>query len=496
MDLASTNDQPTLAYKTHLAPLYRKSNPLKSASFYEELLSSSAPEYKQSYLSELISIYKQENLPAEELSAYQRLLPLIPSQNSPGIWSEIVRLKEVLADIPGQIEAWEGLAQTLPDGPQKTAAFKRLAYLLYQEKDYPRAEKAFLEAAKLDDSDFSLFLNLSRLYLTTGDRDNYKNYLEKTLALKDNPELLRELALAQEEDNLPEKALATWLILAESNPSPDIQSDQPNSPNDPNHQSDQNSPNNPKTQDPQNSDAQFTVIKTNLTEEAKLSVLKLLRPPEGEISKEFEDKLYRYSTNGVEFYNLGVTHFKKANFDSAQKAFLKTLNLDNEGQLKADTRGYLLAVYKEKGQNSQMLEQASLLYLDFPEKKEYRDLVIAHLEAEKNWKDLSQAASNWCKNLPTDPDNWRFLALAQNNMGQPQEAANSLLKAAESGTPNAQSWLLAAEALEKIGDKENSKRAYEKVVELDSANEKAESALLRMALDSLSATKSKAKPKP
>jgi tetratricopeptide (TPR) repeat protein len=225
--------------------------------------------------------------------------------------------------------------------------------------------------------------------------------------------------------------------------------------------------------------------------EAKARLLDILRPEEGKLSEEFENRLYQFSDQKVEFYNLGVAHFKAKNWDPALKAFLKSQELDSQNDLINDIRGYLIALYKEKGQVKEMLDQAMLLYKTDPKYKESRDLVVAHLQLEKNWKTLAEAAGFWTSWHPDDPDNWRYLALAQRNTGKEELAAKSLLKVAQLEPTKTAGWFTAAEALDRAGDKEAAKLAYEKVLELEPTNAKAESALLKLALDSLPNSRSK-----
>jgi tetratricopeptide (TPR) repeat protein len=223
-----------------------------------------------------------------------------------------------------------------------------------------------------------------------------------------------------------------------------------------------------------------------LRDEARLRLIGLSRPPEGEVSDEFESLLYKYSSNSLEFYNLGVAYFQKKSWDKAEKAFLEALDLEGgQGLLASDARGYLLALYKEKGEKESMLAQAALLYRENPSASEYRDLLVAEFEASKDWAGLEKAASDWVGWRPKDPSNWRFLALAQNNLNKTEETAKSLLSAAKADPSSAASWLAAAEALEKAGDAENAKFSYQKVLELDEDNDKAGQALLRMTLSDL-----------
>jgi tetratricopeptide (TPR) repeat protein len=156
-----------------------------------------------------------------------------------------------------------------------------------------------------------------------------------------------------------------------------------------------------------------------------------------------------------------------------------------------DIRAYLIAAYKEKGQIIDMLNQAMYLYRDEPSNKDSRDLVVAHLETDKNWSALSKAATQWTQWQAKDPDNWRFLALAQGNLGEPKAAAQSLLKAAEIEKNKPSSWFMAAEALEKSGDREAAKTAYTKVIDLEPENEKAESAILRITLEGISESRNR-----
>ena len=219
-----------------------------------------------------------------------------------------------------------------------------------------------------------------------------------------------------------------------------------------------------------------------IRKEAKARLLSLLRPRRG-FSDEYEKRLYEFSDNPIEFYNLGVARFRAKHWAPAEKAFQRASELDRDGGLGSDIRGYLLALYQANGQADKMVVQAMRLYKDNPTKKEYRDLIFNRFETARDWAGLARAAVEWTTWRPEDPDNWRFLALGQRNAGRPQDAAKSLLKVAELERTKVSSWLAAAEALEKSGEREAATSAYKKVVEIDPSNARAESALLRLALD-------------
>jgi Flp pilus assembly protein TadD len=59
--------------------------------------------------------------------------------------------------------------------------------------------------------------------------------------------------------------------------------------------------------------------------------------------------------------------------------------------------------------------------------------------------------------------------------------------------PLAKNWLAAAQALEKVGNVNQAKSAYNKVMELDPNNSQAENALLKLAVDSLGPKRQKRK---
>jgi tetratricopeptide (TPR) repeat protein len=440
------------AYRSNLAALYRDTEPLKSAMLYEGLLINAEPDAAFGLLSALVDIYRETESYQKEIETLEKLIPLALPESLPSLWTELIRLREITGDLPGQKEAWAGLAGVLPPGLAKANAYKRLAVMEAEAQDLAKAEEAFLAAAAHDESDPVLFLNLARLCRIKGDREAYRGYLEKTLALEPKPEIRRELAAALEEDGFGEKALPLWESLAE------LKGDEPEI--------------------------------DRLRREARIYVLQRLRPRDGEYSQEFEEKLYGYSDNLVEFYNLGVSLFKGKHWDRAEKAFLRVLESPFAGEELnlSDVRSYLLAIYKGKSQTEAMLAQAMLLYRDNPAQKEYRDLIIYHHEKDKDWRALGKAATEWTKWQPQDPDNWRFLALALKNTGRPREAALSFLRAAQSAQASLDSWLAAAEALEKAGEGAKAKLAYEKVMELDPKNVAAESALLRLAISSASPT--------
>jgi tetratricopeptide (TPR) repeat protein len=348
----------------------------------------------------------------------------------------------VSGDEAGIDRAWEGLARAIPDGDRKSDAWRHLGALRAAREDLEGAGAAFREAAVVSPDDPDIYRALAALARRRGDQEGLRENLGKALALAPDPELERELALAHAAAGGRDEAVALWRELAEAAPGAPVD---------------------------------------EATEDARARLLDLLRPAEGELSAEFEEALYRYSENGVEFYNLGVEHFKKRQWDPAEKAFLRAMELKTAG-LEQDCRAYLMAIYREKNDVRAMLAQAAELYIADPSKREHRDLMAAELEVAKRWEDLEKAAESWTAIDPADPDNWRYLALAQSSLKRPDpDIAKSLLSAARAERPGtASGWLAAAEALEKAADPHGAKSAYEQVIALDDKNVRAAEALLRL----------------
>jgi tetratricopeptide (TPR) repeat protein len=433
-----------------LAVMLRKDRPLDSAKHYEELFLISDPANRRGFLSELISIYEELGSVEGQIGAWERFLEVAEGEEVPAVWDRLVALRGEAADDEGHRAAWAGLAASLPDGQEKADAYKRLGNLWLEADGRDKAEEAFREASKHDPDDVPLFLSLARLAAARGDRAAYRDNLEKALAAERSADLVHELAQAFEVDGNKNRAAALWLELAQL---------------------------------PGQGQGAEAVRK-----EAGARLINLLRPRRG-FSDEFEKRLFELSDNPVEFYNLGVSRFKAKHWERSEKAFLKAMELDRENKLSSDIRGFLLALYKESGQADKMVAQAMRLYKDNPGKKEYRDLVLSKFETSRDWAGLAGAAGEWTVWGPNDPDNWRFLALGQRNAGQPKDAAKSLLRAAQVEGTKVASWMAAAEALEKSGERQAAADAYKKVVEIEPSNEKAESALLRLALDGVAKTR-------
>jgi tetratricopeptide (TPR) repeat protein len=434
--------------KSALAAAYEGKDPKKAAGLYESLAEAAGGDSRaaRSRLTQLIGLYKTLGDEAKEESVYQRLLPLAAGEERLGLWGEIARLREARGDRPGQAEAWAALAELLPPGEPKANAYKRLGFLKYEGEDYPASERAYLAAVEHGDDDAAVYLNLARLALAKDDPAAHREYLAKALALGELPEIRLELAQALTRAGLSAEAAASWEKLA-SLPGQGAE------------------------------EARVRGL-------AQAQLVGLHRPPEGETSEEFERVLYRHSQESVEFYNLGVAHFQKKDWDKAKRAFLRAVELKGEGQLEADAREYLLAIYKETGQTKEMLEQANWIYPANRDKKEVRDLLAHQYEADKDWAGLVKAATEWA-GQDDEAKNWGYLALGQGKLGQRKEAAQSLLKAAQRDS-KASAWLAAAQAMEKAGDKPQARKAYERALDLDPGNAAAEAALVRMAMESLS----------
>jgi tetratricopeptide (TPR) repeat protein len=452
LQLAQKTGEPQYVYKANLAELYRETEPEKAARLYEELLEEDKSQNALANLTVLLDLYKRLGQRDKEEKAYERLLPLLPADQAPGVWNSLIQLREASKDEDGLVQAWEGLAASLPPGQTKVDAYKHTGFLHFQKKDYAKAEAAWKAASALDPKDPSIYLNLAAAADLMGDREAFRESLEKTVPLTDDWELELRLAQAYTEDGLEDKARQMWLSLAQMEPD--------------------------------------SKEKEAARNEARSRILESERPPEGEVSGSFEDLLYKYSWNSAEFYNLGVAHFKLKNWAKAEKAFRQALDIGGEDQTwSRDVHSYLLAVYKEMGEKGKTLDEAMLLYRGDPSQKDFRDLAAIELEAAKNWAGLEAAAGEWVKLKKEDPDNWRYLALAQKNLGKTPEMAESLFSAANQEPNSAASWLAAGEALEQAGDIPRAKTAFEKVIELDEQNDKATQALLRFTLAELSSSK-------
>jgi tetratricopeptide (TPR) repeat protein len=438
-------------FKIALAGAYKDQDPKKAVDLYESLTNSSEAKVAKASLVELLALYKTDQNKVKEEDVYLRLLPYADSSETLGLWAEIVRLREVRGDKVGQALAYEKLAELSPPGLAKANAYKRLGYLWYESQDYAASEKAYLLALKEDENDPAVYRNLAGVALAKEDRVSYRNYLAKALTLKDQPALRLELAKALTEDGLKTEAARHWEVLANLNGQ--------------------------------------AAEDLKLKDLAQSQLVGLYRPPDGETSEEFERVLWRHSQESVEFYNLGVANFQKKDFDKAQRAFLRAIELKPEEPLAADAHGYLLALYKETGQTQKMLNEANWLYPADPKRKEVRDLLAHYFETAKDWAGLAKAATEWT-GQDDEAENWRYLALAQSRLDRNKDAAQSLLKAAQRDS-KATAWLNAAQALEKVGQKAEAKLAYERARDLDPDNLKAEEALIRLAMESLAKDRAK-----
>ncbi|MDR1578363.1 MAG: tetratricopeptide repeat protein [Deltaproteobacteria bacterium] len=436
--------------KAALANARKSQEPLKAVDLYEDLYLAAEGEKRRPYLVELLALYRNLGLAKKEESVYERLLPLASKEELAGLWGEILRLREKRADLPGQMAAWEALAGLLPPGESKANAYKRLGFLKYETKDLVASEKAYLLAIEHGEDDGAVYLNLARLALAKKDRAAYRGYLAQALKHLREPQIRLELAQALTDDGLKIDAAPHWEALATL----------------------------------KGTEKELNRIRLL----AQNQLINLRRPPEGQMSPEFERLLYNYSKESVEFYNLGVAHFQGKNWEAAIKAFLKALELDHNKHLEADARGYLLALYKETGQTKEMLAQANWIYPADPKRQEIRDLIADQMERDQDWAGLAKLALDWTGS-DDDAANWRILSLAQRKLGRDKEAALSLLKVAQRDF-KATSWLQAAQALTKTGAKSQAKAAYERVLDLEPDNQEAEEALVKMALESLGSVKS------
>ena len=434
-DLSTGDSQSRIGYLSQMAEIYQeiKQNP-EAIGVYEELIKLD----KNSeifYLEALEKIYKQSHQTEREVEIKKRLLPLVSASRAQVILTEIIALYEKNGDLAGQLSTWQSLAENLTNSKDQANAYKKIGFLRAQQNNYPEARTAYQKASELDPEDLSTYLNLARLALNLGDKDNYRQNLLKILAKDPNQEGRRlELAESFYEDKMYAEAKKEYnAILAK---------------------------------DPQNQAAHLKLI----------HILEL-EGNQPQLLLEYEKLLKNSPQDKIAAYNFGVLCFKEKQWARAIGSFLKVLEQDPQDQ---QARRYLLAAYQETGQKKEMLAQALELYRLNPEKKQYLDIMVAGYRVDKNWQGLAQAAQESIRLNPKDVNGFKLLAEAQTNLDQKTEAAQSLLKVAEISSKDKAAWLTAGKKFWQLKDIAQAQKAYQKVMEIDPNNEEAASILIEL----------------
>ncbi|MDR2946058.1 MAG: tetratricopeptide repeat protein [Candidatus Adiutrix sp.] len=387
IELAAGQGRPYLDLMRRMADIYQQNGwAEQAAEIFEEMLKQAPQEQVPEILGGLLALYREQGRPDREIDTLKRLLAVSPPEASAALWKEITALYEESEDEAGRVEAWKSLAAILPDGQDKLNAYKMLAHFHRQAGRNAEALEAYRAALKLGPKDGNILLNLARLSFTLGDRDGYRDYLARGMALSpDDLELRRELADAYREDGLNAKARAEYLELLKRAPE----------------------------------DQAARLLLVDVLEE--MDDKKGLAAHYAELAKQNPD-------DAAIAYNYGAALYESKQFKAAIEVFKKLLAHDPTDSA---VREYLLAAYQQTKQTEAMLNEALELYRLDPSKTVYRALMLNTYENAGNWNGFEAAALEAAELSPGDIEAWRALLKAQTQLKKTTEAAETQRKIEE-----------------------------------------------------------------
>lgn len=445
IELAEKQGRSGAPLKIKLADLFRDGGrPAEAAEIYEALLAEASPEESAQYLGRLVDVYRGSRETAKEIEAVKRLLEITPAGDTLALWAELAALYERSGDAEGRLAAWRSLADSLPAGPNRVNAQRMIGRLLTQARKYDEAAQAYQEALKMDPDNPEIILNAAALAAARNDRGGYRAHLAKLVALKpDNLQHRQELAQAFQDDGQNAQAKAQYLEILKLWPEDD---------------------------------------------QSRLRLIAFLEKTKDRqaLVRQYAELSQRRPQDKVVAYNLGALLFERKDWDRAAEAFKKVLALDPDD---LEAREYLLVTYQNKRSHQDILEQAMELYRRNPGRTVYRTLMLNTCENARDWAGFAQVARAVTELEPDSPAGWEFLHKAQTRQNQKTEAARSLVEIARripDDEPRKKdkiaAWLRAASALSGVRQDAEARQAYEKVMELDSRNQTAAEALLKLNL--------------
>ena len=431
-----------VGYLADLAKLQEKWGRYRQAArTYEELVQKAPDREKMGPLKRLLEVYKKQKHQAKTIETYQRLIEIASGREAIDYRSDLGRLYEEAGQWDRALAIFRRLASELPT-VEAAAVWKKIGLIEAMNNHIEEAVKAYEAAGELDKNDINIQVNLARLYLLKGDRENYRKGLANLLKIDpDDADVMYELALALLQDGLDDEAARYFSRLLEKEPD---------------------------------------------RIEARLALLGILekKGDRAEMAPHYEYLLDHDPDNKILAYNLGVIYLETGDLGRAEEKMKTFVEANPED---VDARKYLYEIYSKQKKNEEAVKVAMDLTRLAPDEEVWYDLVFQFMKEKKDWSGLVGEAEKWVEKRPKSIALKKRLATAQMEAKQLGPAAETLEQILELDPKNVEMMMKLADIYEKEGKSQDAVRVMAKVLRIDPDNKEAAEAHIRLRLKSIKA---------
>ena len=429
-------------YLADLAKLQEKWGRFQpAAQTYEELAAKVPDREKKGPLKRLLAVYKKLENRARTIETYQRLIKIASGREAVDYRMELGRLYEVAGQWDRALAIFRRLASELP--PMEAAAvWKKIGLVEAKNNHIEEAVKAYEAAGELDKKDKNIQVNLARLYLLKGDRDNYRKGLANLLKIDpDDADVTYELAQALLQDGRDDEAARYFSRLLEKEPD---------------------------------------------RIEARLALLGILekKGDRARMAPHYEYLLEHDPENKILSYNLGVIYLETGDLARAEEKMKSFVEASPDD---VDARKYLYEIYSKEKKKDEAVKVAMDLTRLAPDEEVWYDLVFQYMKEKKDWTGLAGEAEKWVDKRPKSIALKKRLATARIAAKQLGRAAETLEQILELDPKNVEVMVELADIYEKEGKSQDALRVMAQVLKIDPDNKEAADAHIRLRLKTIKA---------
>jgi tetratricopeptide (TPR) repeat protein len=375
-------------------------------------------------LEDLLGVYSAMENQEGVVSVLERLIELNPSDLEAR--NQLAEVLDKGGAVKEAINQYEDLLKRVGDEAQ-LPIYRRLGYLYTQMGDFTKAISSYRKAIDLDENDANLFYNLSYLHEKIGQKETADAYLEKAVSLTSTDvESRLKLARRHADKNELKKAQEYVSQVLKERP---------------------------------RSLEALLLMAQILEQQQKKEGLKDI----------YQRILSLQPKNDTVIYNLAVLEYETGELGRSLTHFKHYLQLHPKD---STAHEIVFDIYRKQNNDQMAFKQAEILAELKPAASEPYHFMFDYLKRQGDYEGIIELMKKGLEANPQQMDFMKYLALAYLKTQKELRRANKLLESVLNESPNALDTLaLRAQVLRKLGEKEELRKTYEKILSLDPKNE-------------------------
>jgi tetratricopeptide (TPR) repeat protein len=181
-------------------------------------------------------------------------------------------------------------------------------------------------------------------------------------------------------------------------------------------------------------------------------------------------------------YNQGVLYYEMKQYDRAAKAFSQVLKLDKKD---IDAREYLVEVYRQQKKPRKALTVLEELIKLRPDHWPYYAKAVELYDQLKAYEEMTKTLARAVGKAPEQPELRYFLGISYEKRNLLVEAIHQFEALVKVAPKNIDYLVHLAGLYEQIGKTEKALKTYQRVLDLDPENPKAQESYLRLKMQEI-----------